>query len=228
MLSKYFLCIFHICFFMLNSSLASSFVLSEGVVESYQEKKVSYSYSWKKVRDLTSGVRSFLDLSFSDRKLSVLEARFVFYIRGDASRYKEDFFSNRETLEGLSGMKHQLISLDKYRVEDINMGIKIRAEVSLEFDLDYGLLQDAFNYSTSREHSFVVHQKGRAFSKFIRSTDIISHISQQGEYVKVSVDSYAIILKKGTSRYLSFAIKKIMVRKMKKQILKSPLIFLNY
>ncbi len=216
--------------FILSTSYtqASHFSLSEGIVEGHKENVIEYTHSWKKVRKLSSDIRKVLGLSFSDRKLDVLEARFVFYIQGDAFKYNNDFYSRRATLEGFSGMRHYPIAFNKYIVQDSNMGIDLSAEVSLEYDLDYSLLKSAFNYRSNKEESFVVHQKGRKFNRILKSTDIISHVQQSGDYVKVTIDSYAVLLKKGASRYLSFAIKKFMVKKMKKQIVQAPLVYLNY
>ncbi|WP_372655180.1 hypothetical protein [Halobacteriovorax sp.] len=206
---------------------ASNYSLTKRDISKFDERKISYSYGWNKVKNIDKNLKDILNLSSKDNHLRILGARFVFYIPGSIERFDSSFYSKKKTLDDLSGMSHKQIGNNKYKVKESKMGISISAEVGLTFNVDYDKYQREFGYTETAFEGFISHQKARRFSNYFRSTDIITHLAQDGDHVKVTMDSFATLSKKPSKGIYFHVLKGLIVNEIKSKALDVPLVYLR-
>ncbi len=206
---------------------ASNYSLTKRDISKFDERKISYSYEWNKVKNIDHNLKDILNLSSKDNHLRILSARFVFYIPGSIESFDSSFYLKKKTLDDLSGMTHKKVGNNKYKVKESKMGITINAEVDLVFNVDYDQYQREFNYNETSFEGFISHQKARRFSNYFRSTDIVTHLAQDGDFVKVTMDSFATLGTKASKVFYFHAIKGLIVNEIKSKALDVPLVYLR-
>ena len=210
------------------TSFSKNFELIGHPVADPAQAKIEYSYEWVRVKDLSDSERGILNLTQVNSRLKVLKAEFKFFVEKDYRLFNNDFYSNIDALEALSGMKFNRISETKYKVSDTNLGIKVTATVETKFGVDYDLYQSTYDYIEPEAESYLMHQVSTDFNRTLVRSDIITHMTQIGDYTKVTLNSYAVMTKKDGSGLRSFPIRKFIVSKMKKQSIRAPHVYIDH
>jgi len=189
--------------------------------------EISYNYEWMSGSDIPSNMKRLVGITLDNEDAEIIRARFVFYVKGDYKNFNNNFYSNVKNLNALSGMTFTQINDIDYDVSGSSYGVDITAKASEYFDLEYDYYKQVFNYKENKKQSSLIHQVTTDFSKTLFRTDIISHITQAGEFVKITIDSFAILDNESSESFFSSVIKNFIVSSMKSQIRKVPAVYKN-
>ena len=213
--------IFSISFY----SYAADSKLVKKDYDQLQMNEISSEYRWDKVKNLSLDLKQALILSDEQDNLEILQARFIFKIEGNYKDYNPTFFKREYILKNLSGMDFTSIGENIFAVEDTVLGYRVTAHSTLSYELDYYLFQGPFEYIALESESNLVHLSTKNFSKGLNRADIVVHTTQDGNYVKVIVDSFAVLSKDVSNKFTARIVKPFIVSQMLSQIKKSPQVY---